>query len=754
MNTQEIDSALQQASQCAQNGLFTEAIELCKSVLDTDPEQINALNIYGLTALQSGDPALAQEKLQRALKSIGSQEHPLLVHLWVHLGIAEALLGRSDQAFSCFDQALKLSPMHPLALINGFKLAHRVSHWSRLITWGEHLLPQRPQDLFTRHILAKAYLTQQEPEKALQTYLAMLNISSEQPEIWLELAMTYRQLGHNQAACKAYQECLRQDPNSFKALNNLGLIQMEMNAYLAAKKCFLGALELQADSETVLQNLANVYWKMQDYSAAKDIFERLLRLQPHHVTALDGLIQMKLVLCDWKGLPPLQAKLAQEIASGLNLARISPFNTLFLPFGPQQQLRVAQAHAQDVERKARQYQHGSQYRPSVRPSVRPCARPDRQGKLRIGYLSADYREHILAEMIDQLFCLHDRSRFDIYAYSMSPDDGSGRAQKFAAHCTAFRDISLCTVLEGAQHIQDDQIDILVYLGGYSEGDRPEILALRPAPLQLAYVDYPASMGADFIDYMISDRVVVPESLSQYYSEKQIYLPHSYQINNDRLPRPTGQECRADYHLPEAAFVFVCFNKTNRIDAVIFALWLRLLQQVPQSVLWLLAGDPQAERNLRQYAKEAGVDPKRLIFAPKVNRSEHIQRQGCADLFLDTRFTNGHTTAADSLWAGVPVLTVPGQTFSSRVAASLLQAVDLPELIVADLDAYETQALSLSRNPDKIRALKRHLHAEARGPLFDTALRVKELESAYLQLWQHHSQGEQPEHIYVKKVRVL
>ncbi|MEZ0374169.1 MAG: tetratricopeptide repeat protein, partial [Candidatus Sericytochromatia bacterium] len=365
-------------------------------------------------------------------------------------------------------------------------------------------------------------------------------------------------------------------------------------------------------------------------------------------------------------------------------------------------------------------------------------------RLKVGYLSADYRQHILGDMIWQLFRWHDRSRFEIFAYATNADDGSPHYRKFSQDAANFRDLSQISCLEAARRIHADGIDLLVFLGGYTEGDRTEILALHPAPLQIAYLDYPASLGADWIEYVISDQNVTPEALAPWFSEKFVWLPHSYQLNNDQLPLPRQPLTRAEVELPQDAFVYSCFNKVNRISPDLFACWMRILAQVPHSVLWLLRQNEQTEANLKRNARAAGIDPERVIFAPYAPKPRHIARQACADLFLDTLYTNGHTTSTDALWAGVPVLSLPGETFTSRVGSSLLHAVGLPELLVDSLAAYEETAVALASEPGRLKTAQDYLRGPGRqSPLFNTRLTLQHLEAAYELIWKRHCQGLPP-----------
>lgn len=704
---------------------------------------VSTLHAQGLQALQTGAPQEAESLFEQALHQLPqpwAQTHPDLL---VHLGVAQCQQEKYAAGRASFEAVLRAAPQHPGALINLLRLAQRLGDQALLLKTGERWLQTRPGDHETRRLLARSYVGQKQPQRALQHYRHLLEVGFQPAETWLELGMTQRQLGQDQAAVAAYRKALQFEPHSLRALNNLGLILSEQGKWQAAQDCYARALEIAPREPTLLQNLGNLYEQLGQTEAALKLFQRFHDWHPQHLGASDGLVRLKLLTCDWQGLEDLNASLQAAAEDEEQAAQISPYNSLFLPFDARQQYLVARAQARRVAQKIAAYGLEIPARPQPAPGAGGTRR------LCLGYFSADFREHILADMVSELFARHDRERFEIYAYACAPSDNSAQARHLRQHSDCFRDLSALPAPEAAAQIRHDQVDLLIYLGGYSDGDRPEILALNPAPLQLSYVDYPATLGVDFIDYLIADAQVLPDELLPWFSEKRHCLPQTYQINNDRLPRPPDPQDEPNWRrserraqgLPEAAFVFCCFNKANRIDPSIFALWMRLLTQVPQSVLWLLRQNTLAENNLRAAAVQAGIAPERLIFAPNLPRQQHLPRQACADLFLDTRYTNGHTTAADALWAGVPVLTCPGQTFSARVGLSLLHAVGLPELIAHDLEHYEHLALTLARSPELLHSYRQRLwQAGPQSSLFDTNLRVRELEAAYLQLWERHFPG--------------
>ncbi len=351
-----------------------------------------------------------------------------------------------------------------------------------------------------------------------------------------------------------------------------------------------------------------------------------------------------------------------------------------------------------------------------------------------------------------VFGLHNRQNFEIVAYSYGPNDGSAYRRRIEEDCEHFYDVAKLSTTELAHRIFADGIHILVDLMGYISDARTDVLALRPAPIQVNYLTYPGTMGAEFMDYIIGDGIVTPPESAHAFTEKLVIMPHSYQANNHQQAIATTPVTRAQYGLPDAGFVFCCFNDRYKIEPVIFGVWMNILTAVPGSVLWLYSRSREAESNLRREAVARGISAERLIFAHFENKPEHLARHQLADLFLDTLYYNAHTTASDALWAGLPLITCPGETFASRVAASLLTAIGLSELIVGTLQEYTDLAIHLANAPKELRALKDKLAKNRTTyPLFDTPLFTLNLERAYTAMWEIYALGNSPELIDLRKL---
>jgi predicted O-linked N-acetylglucosamine transferase (SPINDLY family) len=378
-------------------------------------------------------------------------------------------------------------------------------------------------------------------------------------------------------------------------------------------------------------------------------------------------------------------------------------------------------------------------------------RIDKQ-KIVIGYLSADFHNHATSYLIAELLEQHDRNRFEIIAFSYGPNDRSSLRRRME-HAVRFVDVEKLSTLETVQAIRQLEIDILVDLKGYTKDSRAQIMAHRPAPIQVNYLGYPGSMGAPFMDYVIADAYILPRDQEINFTEKIVYLPDCYQVNDSTRKISSQQLNREEYGLPEQAFVYCSFNANYKISPDIFDVWMRSLRATPSSVLWLLASNKFAPANLCRAAAQRGVDPKRMIFAKPCEHLEHIARHRLADLFLDTFPVNAHTTASDALWAGLPLLTISGQSFISRVAGSLLTTLDLPELITTNLAEYETKALQLQREPARLMQIRAKLEQNRNhASLFNAKRFARKLENAYRQMWAIHCAGESPHSFCVEEDR--
>lgn len=590
-----------------------------------------------------------------------------------------------------------------------------------------------PRNPGLHYELGNLYL-QTQPELALASFKTALRLAPGHPQILLQLGNTYSAMARYEEAAAQFSASLRNDPDQPATHYNLGNALRELGRPQQAASSYQAALHLDPNDADCHNNLGNVLRELGKLDEAIACYRTALRLNPRLHHARLHLMHQRQHICDWQGWDSEIAEIRRLVREEPH-AQISPFAFLSLPGTTATEQRLcsecwAENHFKNL----------------VPPPERLAAFRTREvnARLRIGYLSADFRQHPLTSLAVEMIELHDRQGFEIFGYSYGPDDRSNDRKRWENAFDHFREIRPLSLQQAAQQICDDRIDILVDLTGYTQSSRTGILALRPAPLQVNWLGFPSTLGASFADYLITDRTIIPESNAADYGEQLVYLPDTYQPNNHErtdTPSPTRTACG----LPEHGAVLCCFNQTFKITPQVFDSWMKIILEISHSVLWLLECNPWAKANLRREAKARGIDPNRLIFAPRTSQAEHLARHRCADLFLDTSPYNAHTSTSDALWAGLPVLTRIGDTFPARVAASLLQAVGLPELITHSSKEYEQAAIRLASTPSQLAALHERLTAELpRSPLFDTPRFTRHLETAYRTMWLRHTEGLPPQ----------
>jgi predicted O-linked N-acetylglucosamine transferase (SPINDLY family) len=473
---------------------------------------------------------------------------------------------------------------------------------------------------------------------------------------------------------------------------------------------------------------------LKKYDQAIQVYKHIVLLQADTEFIRGYLFHAKLKVCDWKDHDEQVKTCIQGICENKKL--IMPFSALMLSGVEKLNIQIATNYAK--------YINGLSRKPYSKKS-KPLE------KITIGYYSADFHSHAISYLICELIELHNRSKFNAIAFSFGSNNQDQTRQRLMNAFDQFIDVSHQSDEAIAKLSRDFKIDIAVDLMGYTHDARPGIFEARVAPLQVNYLGYPASMGNEYIDYIIADQIVIPESNKQFYSEKVIYLPNSYQVNDRKKVISDRQISRTELGLPKDSFVFCCFNNNYKILPETFDGWMRVLTVVEGSVLWLFQDNDWVVNNLKKEAQERGVEADRLVFAKRLPLDEHLARHRQADLFLDTFPYNAHTTASDALWAGLPLLTMMGESFASRVAASLLTAIDLPELITKSQKDYEALAIELATNPAKLKAIKAKLESNRlTTPLFDTPRFTKHLEDAYTKMYERYHADLPPEHIYIEE----
>ncbi len=547
-----------------------------------------------------------------------------------------------------------------------------------------------------------------------------------QPDLLTLLAQILYRGGRRQAAARELEKALARRPDFIQAAGFLASLYEELGQLDKAEKAWYRVVSL-SPSAPAWFNLGNVLRRLDRQDEAVVCYDHAHKRAPDDPTILSALVARKQALCDWAGLDELAARLVELVKSGRG-AGVQPFRMLSVDC------------AEDVLARCAKSWSARLGATRAAPFPEPMA-----GKvLTVGYLSADFHSHATAYLAAELFELHDRTKVRPIAYSTGPDDGSDIRRRLEAGFDVFRHLPDWPAAEIAGQMRADGVDILIDLKGHTRDARPDVVALRPAPIQVAYLGYPGSMGLDAVDYILADPVVLPMACQADYTERIIHLPWCYQVNDRQRPRPAAPG-RAESGLPAEGPVLACFNAAYKISPALFSIWMRLLAARPDAVLWLLSEGEAVERTLRAEAERRGIAGERLIFAPIRPLREHLARYALADLTLDTLPYNAHTTGSDSLWMGCPLITCRGATFAGRVGASLLHAVGMDELVTETLEDYEARANALLADPAALAALRRRL-TETRdtAPLFDTPAFTRAVETALARMWDSYCRGQPPE----------
>jgi predicted O-linked N-acetylglucosamine transferase (SPINDLY family) len=597
----------------------------------------------------------------------------------------------------------------------------------------QKVLQTEPANFDALYLLGVAARQRNRNEVALDFFQRALNSNPVNVQLLYNCGNLLADLGRHADALACYERAVALKPDYVKALGNQGIILQRMQRHDEALDCFAAALKLQPDDPVAHAGRALTLQQMKRYAEAATGYAQALSLQPDHPWLSGNRLHSLMNICQWIGFESEVQRLVAGISADKPV--VHPFDALAIPLSAGQQRQCARIYA------------CNQFPPQ--PPAATATPPAARQRIRLGYFSTDLYQHATAHLMAGLFEQHDRSRFEVIAFSFGPSKPDPMRQRLQAAFDQFHEVGHLADKDIAGLAAKLGIDIAIDLKGYTQHARTGIFARRAAPLQVNYLGYPGTMAADYIDYLIADPTVIPPEHIVHYSEKIVWLPHCYQVNDDSRAAVNQRCSRQEAGLPEKGFVFCCFNNNWKITPPVFSLWMRLLKQVAGSVLWLLEDNPLAAINLRNAAQQHGVDAARLVFAPRTTLQRHLARHQVADLFLDTLPYNAHTTASDALWSGLPIITRPGETFASRVAASLLKAVGLPELITDSAEAYVALALERACDAPRLAALRQRLgDNRLTRPLFDTRLFARHIEAGYTAMWQRHLAGLPPDHIVV------
>ncbi|HET7032994.1 MAG TPA: tetratricopeptide repeat protein [Casimicrobiaceae bacterium] len=626
-------------------------------------------------------------------------------------------------------------PSGEAQLIERAIAAYRRRDWGDAEKLCRAVLAANPNHVDALHLLGTIVVQTRSPQEAAELLARAAELRPADAEILATWGVALRDCGRYADAVASYDRAIAVAPNYAEAHANRGVALRNLELNDEALQSYDRAIATRPDFVQAYANRAMLLAEIKRYPEALESYKRALQIQPDYPYLYGSWVHAKMQICDWSRIESQYVRLAGKIERGERAA--TPWQILATPCSAALQRRAAEIAAKDR----------FPYAPAARG---PLDRPAHE-RIRIGYFSADFHEHATAHLIAELFERHDRAKFELTAYSFGPTAETPMRRRLMAAFDNFVDVRDRSDQDVALLAIERETDIAVDLKGFSQSGRPGIFARRAAPIQVSFLGYPGTMGADYFDYLIADSTLVPEGDQRHYVEKIAYMPESYQVNDTQRTIPDAPIRRADLRLPEEAFVFCCFNNSYKITPAMFDRWMRVLLRVQGSVLWLLHDNEWAEANLRREAHQRGVAAERLIFAPRIPLPGHLARHRAADLFLDTLPCNAHTTASDALWAGLPLVTCQGETFAGRVAASLLRSIRLPELVARTPADYEALAIELATNPAKLREIRERLaHNRFTQPLFDIASYTRALERGYAMMYERHRAGLRPEHISVPR----
>ena len=791
------DKALAEAYALHVGGRPEDAATAYARILDEDPNHLQALILFGVLRLQGRDFQHAEALLARAaaidpnsfdalslraaaLQQLGQYDcaialldrvlelHPQHAQTWNNRGGMLLESGRTAEAVRSFDRAIAIEPSYPEALYNRAMARIQAMDFAAAKADLDQAIAAKPDYTDAWEYRGYALLQLGAPDHALENYEAALRINPQAAGAWRGRGDILYQREDYAGALENYSRALTLSPNDRDALRSRGGLLNFLQRYQEAAADFdqalslkrddpqawLGrgnalarlnhedealasydeCLRLQPDERTALNNRANLMAQAYRYEEAQRDIEALLAIDPDYPLARGLAMHIRLNICDWSGLSEAREAISSAFPRGTQVIR--PFGHLLISDSAEEQLRCARINASA----------------STPVLPRPLYRGERyrHERIRVAYITGDFCIHAVAFLIAGVFEHHDRDRFETFGISYSPRDGSAMQTRLEKAFSRFIDVREMSDAAVASMLRGLEIDIAIDLKGYTGGARAEVLAYRPAPVQVQYLGYPGTMGTSYLDYLIADPIVIPESDRAFYAEQIVYLPDTYQPNDSNRQIGAPPVNRTTAGLPEQGFVFCCFNGSQKILPGAFGLWMEILSKTDGSVLWLFDDNPLAAANLRREAEKRGVAAERLIFAKRLPLEQHLARLQLADLVLDTLPYGAHTTASDALWAGVPVLTRIGTAFAGRVAASLLHAVGLPELVTQSAADYVARACELAAGSAQLAKIKAKLSANRLTmPLFDTARITRHLERAYIEMKARHDRGEPPRSFSVR-----
>jgi predicted O-linked N-acetylglucosamine transferase (SPINDLY family) len=719
----------QQAFQLQQNGRAQDAELIYKNLLQISPSHIGAKTMLGIIYVLTERDIEGVRLLKSSLNKDPKQ-------FWAHNALGCGLFNTKQyqEAIFNFNKALILKPDYTDAYFNLGKTQRALGHYKdAIVSYSKCInLDKSYADAYNNR--GTIYLENlKNYENAVTNFQQFLTLAPESFQGFYNLGNALKQLERYEEALLSYSRAIHLKPDYAEAYFNQGLTFGELGRHEDALLSYSRAIHLKPDYAEAYYNQGLTFSELRCYDDALASYGLAIQLKPKMDYLLGNLMHTKMLLCDWANFYSLVNQLTESLVNKEIVT--TPFVTLALIDNPELQKQSAEIFINENHPLSNQL-----------PKIFKCKKNQ---KIRIGYFSADFRNHPVSYLTAELFELHNRDQFEIIAFSFALDTQDPIRKRLKKGFDKFIDVRDKSNTQIASLAREMGIDIAVDLGGHTRDSRLDIFAMRAAPIQISYIGYLGTIGAQYFDYLMADQFLIPQDKKESYSEKIAYLP-SYQVNDSKQMISKNLFTRTEIGLPENAFVFCCFNNTYKITPSTFDSWMRILNEVNGSVLLLLDANETAKNNLKKEATVRGVDANRLIFGKPLPLPEYIARYRIANLFLDTLPYNAGTTASDALRVGLPVLTQMGGSFASRMGASILNAVGLPDLITTSPKEYESLAIKLATHPDQLEEIRSRLFGNlSTSPLYNTKLFAHHIELAYQEMYKRNQEELPPDHIYIE-----
>ncbi len=721
---------IQEAISFHRLGKLGQAEAIYRQILGIYPRNADALHLLGVIANQTGHHQAAIDLINQAIEI-----NPNDASYHSNRGNAQQKLKQFDAAVSSYERAIELKPDYADAYSNRGISLQKLGKLDAAVDSYKSAIELCPDFAEAYSNLGNAMIELKQFEDAIASYELAIELKPDYYECYSNRGNALHKLKQFESAVASYDKAIELKPDYADAFSNRGISLQKLKKFEAAVTSYEKAIELKPDFADAYANLGNALQESKQLDAAVANYENAIKLNSNYEYLYGVRQHAKMYVCDWENFELTSLEVIRKIRNKEKAS--NPFSVLAFDSSLPDQLMVAEAWVTD------KYPYN--------PSLGPIKKSSSQPKIRIGYYSADFHLHPVSILTVGMFEHHDKSNFELIAFSFGPDSHDDIRGRINRAFNKFIDVKGMSDKDVALLSRSLEVDIAVDLGGHTQDSRTGIFSYRAAPIQLSYIGYLGTMGASYFDYLIADQTLIPKKYQTFYSEKIVYLP-SYQVNDNKQEIASAGLTRRELNLPASGFVFCSFNSNYKITPSIFDGWMRILKAVQGSVLLIYTDLQSANKNLKREAEKRGVNSERLIFCEKLIRSQYMSRCRLADLFLDTFPYNAGATASDALWAGLPVLTCMGESFSSRYAASLLYSIEVPELVTETQAEYEALAIELATNAFKLKAIKEKLEQNRlTAPLYDTQRFTKNIEAAYKEMYERYQEDLPPHHIYIKDI---